>query len=560
MLFTSAPKKGSAVTSVSAASASASSASASATGGDSKSEQSKLAQLKATLRILLELTLVGCVPPAVVLASNVFSLSAASSSAGKTGSDQQSSSKAAADVRTILEQPAGFLPYVLRLYLSADREHHVYAPLAVAFARPYCAAVVGTVDASLGTVFSAKAQQWLSGLLDDYYRTLTERLDREHKSVRKIRRYHEEHRITRGELSEAQKSHYDTALKSRELVLAHCHALAAAMGKPPPDISVIDDEVSAVSAVTTTLVAGGKTDGEKDWSAATFEDEDAEQFYTVLLKLDNFVPANYFSPAADKGKSRSGGSAAGVTSNKTPRRAAAYLDDDDDADGLGDTSWMDEVDDEVMRLIESDIMRAEEDENVGSSTAPATTTGIVGRKPTVITGNTAVDDVLSRMSDLITTSAIDEAVVQFCNAQFNCRSLARSYLIKTLVEVPRFRVDLLPYYARFIAILHPHLPEVGATVMVALHSQFRRLFRKPQRIHTEYRTKNVRYFGELAKFQVCPPHVIFYCFRRLVQPETSGSIFNAQHVEVACALLESCGRFMLKTPETSKKFGALVGE
>jgi len=74
----------------------------------------------------------------------------------------------------------------------------------------------------------------------------------------------------------------------------------------------------------------------------------------------------------------------------------------------------------------------------------------------------------------------------------------------------------------------------------------------------EHRIRNVRFIGELAKFGVCPTHIVFYCFKRLIQPEPAGGFFNDPNVEVACHLLEACGRYMLKGEETGKRFSELV--
>jgi regulator of nonsense transcripts 2 len=136
-------------------------------------------------------------------------------------------------------------------------------------------------------------------------------------------------------------------------------------------------------------------------------------------------------------------------------------------------------------------------------------------------------------------------------------SLSREKLILLLISVPRYRLDLLPFYSRIIATLHPYIPEIGATVMSALYRQFKRLVSREDRFGVENRVKNVRFIGELCKFHVCPVHVIFYCFKRLVMPEPH-SLFTQIQAEVACHLLDSCGRFMLKDAETSKLFGPLV--
>jgi regulator of nonsense transcripts 2 len=76
-----------------------------------------------------------------------------------------------------------------------------------------------------------------------------------------------------------------------------------------------------------------------------------------------------------------------------------------------------------------------------------------------------LDALLARLPTLNNRDMIDSVAVEFC--YLNSKS-ARKKLIKTLVSVPRTRVDLLPYYARLIATLSPYFPDVGETVLAAV--------------------------------------------------------------------------------------------
>ncbi|EKU21632.1 regulator of nonsense transcripts 2, partial [Nannochloropsis gaditana CCMP526] len=56
--------------------------------------------------------------------------------------------------------------------------------------------------------------------------------------------------------------------------------------------------------------------------------------------------------------------------------------------------------------------------------------------------------------------------------------------------------------------------------------------------------KTVKYVGELVKFKICPPIVPFTFLNACLEA------FSRHNVELACALLESCGRFLFLTPHT----------
>ena len=223
---------------------------------------------------------------------------------------------------------------------------------------------------------------------------------------------------------------------------------------------------------------------------------------------------------------------------------------------------MDACDDETLEYLETHKFYVDDDDSRDftltdkkfktQGVVKATEDGIVE------SGVAAIDNILLQLPNIGNRKMLDEIIIEFANAQHSVRRVARSQLIKTFVSVPRYRIDILPFYARFIATLHPYMPEISSTVVAALQSEFKRLFKKQHQFDLEHRIKNVRFISELAKFGVCPTYVIFYCFKRLIQPEVSGHSFTSHHVEVACQLLEGCGRYMMKSAETSKKFSQAV--
>jgi regulator of nonsense transcripts 2 len=80
---------------------------------------------------------------------------------------------------------------------------------------------------------------------------------------------------------------------------------------------------------------------------------------------------------------------------------------------------------------------------------------------------------------------------------------SRKRLYKTLFLVPHARLDLLPYWSRFAAILDRVYSD--STLVTDLehqmHGQAR--FKKNQNIDSRLRT--ARYLSELTKFRVAPP-------------------------------------------------------
>lgn len=84
-----------------------------------------------------------------------------------------------------------------------------------------------------------------------------------------------------------------------------------------------------------------------------------------------------------------------------------------------------------------------------------------------------------------------------------------------------------------------------ATPLVAdLEQQFhgQAKFKKNQNLEARLRT--ARYLGELVKFRVAPPMVFIRCIRRCLDD------FTGANVDVACAILESCGRYLHRLSHT----------
>lgn len=129
---------------------------------------------------------------------------------------------------------------------------------------------------------------------------------------------------------------------------------------------------------------------------------------------------------------------------------------------------------------------------------------------------------------------------------------SRKRLSKTLFLVPRTRYDLLPFYSRVAAILDRVYPDIPAPLVTDLEQQFhgQAKYKKNQAI--ESRMKTGRYIGELTKFRVAPPIIALRCIRRCIDD------FTGANVDVACCLLESCGRYLYRTKHTNERVIALM--
>jgi regulator of nonsense transcripts 2 len=156
-----------------------------------------------------------------------------------------------------------------------------------------------------------------------------------------------------------------------------------------------------------------------------------------------------------------------------------------------------------------------------------------------------VDGILARLPELQTKEMVDQIALDFC---FVNSKASRNRLIKTIQDPPKGRTDLLPLYARLVATLGQYMPDILQGLISYLDDEFRSLQRRKSKDFLgQVRMTNIRYLAELTKFGLVPEHVIFHCFK------VSLDDFSRMNIEIISNLLENCGRYLLRNPETSPR-------
>ena len=146
---------------------------------------------------------------------------------------------------------------------------------------------------------------------------------------------------------------------------------------------------------------------------------------------------------------------------------------------------------------------------------------------------------------------IDEMTERFCTNHGSSKN-SRKRLGKTLFNVPRSRLDLLPYYSRMTATLDRVWPDIALPLVTELEQQFHGQAKYKKNQNIDSRMKTARYIGELTKFGVAPPLVFLRCLRRCLDD------FTGVNVDVACGLLESCGRYLYRMKHTTARVTSLM--
>ncbi|XP_063901184.1 regulator of nonsense transcripts 2-like isoform X2 [Zophobas morio] len=163
---------------------------------------------------------------------------------------------------------------------------------------------------------------------------------------------------------------------------------------------------------------------------------------------------------------------------------------------------------------------------------------------------TQLDQLLLRMPLCVSKDDADKIAVDFCF--LNAKS-TRKRLVKALFNIPRTRLDLIPYYARLAAVVSPHLPDVGSKLAQLLDEEFQQHMQKKEQGNLEARIRNVRFIAELTKFSIVPHRVALDYFQALLND------FTHHTVDVTCHFLENCGRYLYRSSQSSIRCKNLLG-
>ena len=160
---------------------------------------------------------------------------------------------------------------------------------------------------------------------------------------------------------------------------------------------------------------------------------------------------------------------------------------------------------------------------------------------------------MSRLPGCVMKDDADAFAVDLCYV--NATPSTRRRAVQELVSVPRGDVHKIPHYARIAAALgQVFVADIRGPVSHAIREEFWVLSREGRGdVPTfEHRLKNARFLGELVKFRMVTAPEAFEAIRWLLER------FGGQNVDVACTLIETCGSFLARLPETAARMAAIL--
>lgn len=540
-----------------------------------KEESARIIKQRTYLRIVCELWLVNVlryVEDGIPILSSVnvggIETSHRDAVAGLIGDSQQMKPQQSQAKQVGNQTKEPFVYRVLKEMLANDNEH-INLPLVASFLKNYGSSVLDIVPRKQRVAAAAAASEstetdaqpdlqqqqqpqqqpldtesvvtpdthaLLTNLFQSYYKSVCVHLTKMHKVIQKMERHNNEVLFARGELSEESKQRQEKASKAYEKLLNHTQTLSDALDTDMPDLPT--DEAAAKQSIVSANTGNMFNDGKENLGNGIWEDEDARKFYEDLPDLRILVPDVFLD------SQQSSAAAAAKTEDKEQDESAATVDASEPA--------VEEEAAEESAPTEPVQMEAGEEEDDTDLVDEALEVAVDDdgddvNKPS--TQNVQLDGLFARLPTCGNRDLIDSVAVDFC---YMNNKNARKRLVKTLLGVQRQRLDLLPYYSRLIATLNAYFPDVGEMVLTALTYEFKGLQRKKTHNLLETRIKNIRYLSELAKFRVAPAHTIFHAFKVALDD------FTNHNIDIVCNLLETCGRFLLKSPETSARMSGML--
>ncbi|XP_042374073.1 regulator of nonsense transcripts UPF2-like [Zingiber officinale] len=389
---------------------------------------------------------------------------------------------------------------------------------------------------------TADQKKFFKKALHTYYDAVTELLLSEHNSLRLMELENAKVLNAKGELSDENTASYEKLRKSFDQLFRGVSSLAEALDVQPP---VMPDDGHSTRVTTGIDAASSTSVKEASILEPVWDDEDTRAFYESLPDLRAFVPAVLLGEAEPKLNDQQ--------LKAHDQQSENTLELDTDTQDASETC----VDPESSPKCKTEVKGKDKDEKDkekmrdSDKEKPKDDTEKKDGDKDKIKGldGTSLDSLLQRLPGCVSRDLIDQLTVEFCylNSKTN-----RKKLVRALFNVPRTSLELLPYYSRMVATLSTCMKDVPPMLLSMLEEEFNFLINKKDQTNIETKIKNIRFIGELSKFKIASAGLVFTCLKACLDD------FTHHNIDVACNLLETCGRFLYRSPETTIRMANML--
>ena len=409
---------------------------------------------------------------------------------------------------------------------------------------------------------TSERQKSVRNLMKEYYKSLVVHVLKDHKSVQSQGIANRKSLLARGELSAERREKHDADQLAFNKLFSLAQQLADVLDEDEPVLPPtphLEDPLDSAIDISNRFRSGADFDPSSVW-----EDEDTKTFYESLPDIKALIPSILYKDSvkeipkdsekkADETKegekktgaeTKEGEKKTGAETREEEKKAEETKEEKkaeetkEGAGGIDDVDIEKEI--EGSSVVCNDLLLEDDEIEEDTKDEPA-------KK---VSNKILMDAFLSSLLTCVNRDMIDKAAINFCtnlNTKFNRKKLTRA-----LFTVPRTRLDLLPFYARFVKTVEPVMTHVAEDLVQLLRSDFRFHVKKKDQINIESKIKNVRYIGELVKFGVFPKNEAILSLRMLLHD------FTHHQIEMTCNLLETCGRFLHRSRDSHHKVELLL--
>ncbi|KAF8021916.1 hypothetical protein BT93_G2146 [Corymbia citriodora subsp. variegata] len=400
-----------------------------------------------------------------------------------------------------------------------------------------------------GLNITAEQKKFFRKAVHAYYDSAAELLQSEHAALRHME--HENAKIlnAKGELSDENVSSYEKLRKSYDHLYRNISSLAEALDMQPP----VMPEDGHTTRMTSGEDASSPAAKDSSMAEALWDDEDTRAFYECLPDLRAFVPAVLLGEVEPKANEQSTKTQDQPTESATdPERGQVIVEERVEISVESGSSQEGKVSEKGKDKEEKDKEEKDKERTKDTDKEKGKEREVekkVENEKVKGLEGTSLDALLQRLPGCVSRDLIDQLTVEFCyvNSKSN-----RKRLVRALFNVPRTSLELLPYYSRMVATLSTCMKDVSTMLLQMLEEEFNFLINKKDQMNIETKIRNIRFIGELCKFRIAPAGLVFSCLKACLDD------FTHHNIDVACNLLETCGRFLYRSPETTVRMANML--
>lgn len=381
-------------------------------------------------------------------------------------------------------------------------------------------------DLPKGDYINAKRQALIRSCMHEYFQALSKHVQGLHDSLDQLVAKNDKVCKIKGELSKESRDLVEAKRLEFSKVNSILVQLSELLGETAPTFYDPLTTVEGRDLGTIDVTTAPSVDESADNESSMWDDEGTRSFYEDLLDLRTLFPDLQKKARVLK-----------KTDNQPPKDYETPAPDQSARDG--DSPQFPEPDKESNEARDKSNVSSSSSESLDGIDSTPTSCLQMAKS---VADRKQPEQYFTKLSECVNRDMIDSSAIDFIRF-FNTK-VGRKKLVRTLYNVHRTRLDLLPFFARLTATIYPYVPSVGNELASLLRQEFRNLFRKKDQINIESKVKNVRFIAELVKFNLSPKQDALNCLKCLL------SDFTHHHIEMTCNLLEVCGRLLYKSPES----------